>query len=448
MISYSAENFLTFSPYNELYEQYGLLSDFLTHFFYRRFEFRLALGVFYSIIFFINCSLIFYLANKITSRVFAVVILITYILISPRIQYPWPDYLAATGILAFIVFVTSKKTPLNSFLAALMICLALFAREILIVYLLSLLSMLLISNYFFKNVFWRHIKLIFFGIFIHYCILFAYLIYNKAINYYLIQTFNLSFWQDTSQPIAERFLTRFISLSLGANLAVHAFQILIFISTIFFVFSINKIKKKINFQSTSVLLLTFFSGFSGILMSLHIPDLYRYQIYSFPTFFISFNYLINEISAFKRIRIFLFVLPALIFFIIGIKNNYRDAAGESITLFNKSTSNFYGFYFNDEQINFYKNIRLKLNHYNFVNKTPDPLIERLFPESKFTAALPFYSLDFIRRLPTGNSLKKYDYELKIIDNEIDCKFLAEMPAGVSFFSGSKYYLCRIDNYAK
>lgn len=440
MISYSVTHISQYIPYIQLYEQYGILTDILMNPFLDIFEPRLTLGYFYSLIFLLNCSLIFYIAKKITSKSFAVGILLTYVLVSPRIQYPWPDYFSATAILVFIALSFSKETKLTNCFSLTAICLALFAREILIIYFCALILMLILATYFCKIDFKKYLKLIFIGIFIHYTILFVYLSIKNASFYYFIQTFNLVFWKDTAQPLAERFFTRFIGLSLGANSAVHIFQILVFGAIIFFFFHFNKLKN-LNYKYNTVLILSFFCGLSGVLMSFHIPDLYRYQIYSFPIFFLPYSYFLSQKNTYSKIfKNSVILLPTFFFLFIGIKNNFKDASGESITLFNNTTKNYYGFYFNNEQINFYKNLQQALSRYQFVNKTPDPIIELIFPQSKYTAALPFYSEDFIKRLPPTHN-KKFNFELTFIPNDKNCEYLGLMPEGVSFFTGSKYYLC-------
>ena len=99
----------------------------------------------------------------------------------------------------------------------------------------------------------------------------------------------------------------------------------------------------------------------------------------------------------------------------------------------------------EKQIQFYNVLENNLSDINFVNKTPDSLIEILFPQSKAHLGLPFYSDDFLNRINFKQNLSvNYDYYLTLdsLNDKKHCTNLGQYPQGISFFEKSSVHLCR------
>lgn len=473
MITFSLDSFLTKIPYAEFYEQYGILMPLilspLTYFS----DTKVLVGTFVSLIFILNSYLIFKITAEKLNKNKAIIILLFYLVTYPRIQYPWPDYLAGSLILAYLfISIKYENSNVTSLMLPILVCLSLFAREVIIFQILILLVFLIGAFYLYRSKFYlNHLKFLLLGIFSHYLILISYLAHHNVLKNFFLQTFNFVYWTAENQPIDLsrniflRALFRFEAILYWGTKELKFFFLILSASALLVFWHFFFLRNKKNIDH-SIFLMAFF-GISGFVMTFHIPEIFRLQIYSFILIvscltltekYASFNFTdvrsIGKTPLFKFYSLikdkntyFLFLTIFFLLILFGsLKNRYSDASGENLIFDRKDKQIFYSYQLKPNVINFYNELFLEWKKTPFTNKTPDPLIEKLLLDSKINPGTSFYSADFNNRINFNENFR-YDYFLV---NNIShtfylnnmCRRIGKLPDGVAFLSGNEYYICK------
>lgn len=439
MITYGVDNVFKMLPYKELYTQYGIFGSLILAVTYvaSYLDTKSLVGFFYSTIFIVYVILIFNFIKKHLNIKSAFFCALLFILIYPRIQYPWPDYLAGTLILGAISL--DYDSRVKKCFGAIIICLAIFTREVIVVYLLASVFLLIIINLSYRNSeISSIIKVAFSAIIAHTFVLFCYLFFTSGFEEYIAQTYNLSIFESRNIPsiIAKNYII------INSIFRIQVFSSLIFVSFLICAISLLRVEK----PKPAAVIMTVF-GLSGMMMSMHIPEIFRLQIYCFPSI-LGLALLLHQKKwvTYKIIHSFLLVF-CIIFFGIAYLDKYIDAAGEDLVVRGHSPyKNIDGFKIPLEASKFYENeiFREMYEKSCFVNKTPDPLVEIIYPASKYFRGLPFYSSDFIKRINISG-FNKCTYAVFNSPENIECKYIGTLPEGVRFLSGNKYYICENGN---
>jgi hypothetical protein len=473
MITFSIDNFLTKIPYAEIYEQYGILMPLLLSPLTYFADTKVLVGTFVALIFILNSVLIFKITAEKLNKNKAIIILLFYLIAYPRIQYPWPDYFAGSLILAYLfISIRFENSNVTSLILPIFVSLALFAREVIIFQLLILLVFLIGAFYLYRSRFYlNHLKFLILGIFSHYIILISYLAHHNAVKNFFLQTFNFVYWTEANQPIDLskniflRTIVRFEALLYWGSRELKYFFFILVVSALLVFWHFLSLRKEKNIDH-SVFLMAFF-GISGFVMTFHIPEIFRLQIYSFILIvscliltekYASFNFTkVISIKKYHWFKFFFlikdkntyFLFLTLFFLLIfsgSLKNRYLDASSENLIFDVKGKQSFYSFQLKPNVINFYNELFLEWKKTPFINKTPDPLIEKLLLDSKMNPGTSFYSPDFNNRINFKENLR-YDYFLvnnishTFYLNNI-CRKIGKLPDGVAFLSGNEYYICK------
>jgi hypothetical protein len=131
--------------------------------------------------------------------------------------------------------------------------------------------------------------------------------------------------------------------------------------------------------------------------------------------------------------------------VFNIENNFRDASGEGLGDYPDKYVNIEGYRMTKEIYEFYKMLSEYSSEGCLYNLTPDPLIEKIMPATKFNSALPYFSKDFINRLPFQT--KDLIGCTAIVNKNLGvaCHFAGRYPQGIPFISGSDIYFCKIND---
>ena len=278
MILFSAKNAFNLVPFQERYEQYGLLLPYLLSplNIFGDFTSKFFTGLLFSLIFSLHLYMVFLVSRHFLSSSQSILITLIFFLISPRLQYPWPDYLAALFLLFFIYFLVIKESKFSW----IPLTLVFLIREATIIPGITSLILVIITNIIFDRRLWFELKQIIYALIFHLIIILFFLAFSNTYTEFFSQIFNFSFWQDTPQPIQERFFSRFFGLLSVSNLSVKLmFFNLIFASFLALFYFLLALKKVELFNKKFILLFIFSSVFS--IMTIHIPETYRFQIYTF-----------------------------------------------------------------------------------------------------------------------------------------------------------------------
>ncbi len=435
-------------PYKSLYIQYGMLSNYLL---YPLIKFatvfgispKSIVGIFFSAVFSIILVTQYLVSRRVVNQSVALTLSLAFFLVYPRIQYPWPDYLA--GLFLFLtLFIFLKAGKFSSVWACLLINLALFSREASVFYLLSVCSIFLLLYCFTAFNYLKELRYIIFAILAHYIVLFLFLGDEKSISYFLLQTFNFSPVGIEANSSFYFFIKKYLFfIYMSEHVNIYFFVCSIFLSLLFIVHLTKKQNRLVEFDKK--VLMIFLFGLSGYAMSVHIPEIFRFQIYSFPIFIAVFAYFYRYIDLFKR-KFFLFaILFCSLFLVFNIENNFRDASGEGLEDYPDKYVNIEGYRMTKEIYEFYKMLSEYSSEGCLYNLTPDPLIEKIMPATKFNSALPYFSKDFINRLPY-QSKDLIGCEAIVNKNlGVACHFAGRYPQGIPFISGSDIYFCKIND---
>lgn len=438
MITYGVDNVLEMLPYKQLYTQYGVFGSLALAIAQSVYyvDAKSLVGFFYAATFIAYALLLYNFIQKSLDEKSAFLCALLFILVYPRMQYPWPDYLASALILGAISL--DYDNNISKFFGACLICLAMFTREVIVVYLLASLFLLFLMNLYYRSFeISTYIKVLILAIIAHSLLLFVYLFLTGSFIEYVAQTFNLSIFESRNIP---SILVRNYTI-INSTFRIQVFSFLIFVSFFIGVISLFRGEK----PKPAALLMTVF-GLAGMIMSMHIPEIFRLQIYSFPSI-LGLVILLHQLkwASYKVIHRFLLVV-CICFLGIGYFDKYLDASGEDMILWGQDPyKNIGGFKIPLEASKFYENeIFGKINDKScFVNKTSDPLIELIYPASKYFQGLPFYSSDFVKRIKIS-SFNKCTNAIYNSPDDIGCRYLGTLPEGVKFLSGNKYYICEND----
>lgn len=455
IITYSVEKFRYLNPFVNYFEQYGVLTSLLmwplTYFE----STRIILGLLVSIFFLIQAYFIYLISKKFFGSVGGLFILALFFVIYPRIQYPWPDYLAATLISIYIYFSIKDRylTQINYFIPFL-ISIACFAREVLIFYFCIIFIFIILINLIYENKLSTQCKMIFLGLVYHFILLFLYLIYLGDYNFFFLQIFNFSFWEqnpsnETSLIVGLlKVFKRFYNLFFYANSSVKIFIPLIFISFFItsFILALRILIKPISFNDQlfiKILLLSIF-GFFGIIMSAHIPDLFRIQIYCFYSVISLFaiTQITYDIFDFCFLKVlYVKVIFIILFLLSGLNYSYKDPMNESIFPDFRKKIQFYSYLLTNEQYLFYSSLFYSLKDINFLNTTLDPIIDKLIPSANPNQQLPFYSKDFVKKINANVDLNIYEFFLVRSNQKMNCDLISKYPQTTTNFTDFNLYLC-------
>ena len=439
MIAYGVDNVLKIPSYKELYTQYGIFGSLVLAVtnLASYVDTKSLVGLFYSIIFIAYVILIYKFIQKRSDNQSAFLCALLFILVYPRIQYPWPDYLAAVLVIGAISLDYDNK--IHNFFGALLVCLAMFTREVIVAYLITSVFLLIIFNLYYRNSeISNAIKFIITGIIAHTFLLFCYLYLTGSFEEYVAQTFNLSIFESNNiQSILVKNYTIINSI-----FRIQVFSFFIFASFLVCTISLLGAEK----PRPVALIMTVF-GLSGMMMSMHIPEIFRLQIYCFPGI-LGLVLLMQQKKWVRDKWIHSFLLGLCICFLgIGYLDKYIDAAGEELVVWGHSPNkNIGGFKIPLEASKFYENENFREMYEKscFVNKTSDPLVEIIYPASKYFKGLPFYSPDFVKRINISG-FNKCTYAVFNSPENIGCKYIGILPEGIRFLSGNKYYICENGN---
>jgi hypothetical protein len=252
----------------------------------------------------------------------------------------------------------------------------------------------------------------------------------------ILQIFNFSYWNGGEIGISSYgFFDRFYKLFMVSDLNIKLYFInasILFALILVFLKSIYFHNKKIIFLSAIVL--------ASLIMTIHIPSIFRLQVYNF-SIFILITYVLHFLYPKFHIKYIFLIFNILFFLSFSFNTSFKDPSGENIDL-NKFNREYYmGYLFDDNVIRKYESLNKSLKNKNFANMTADPLIEKIFPKSKLHSGLPFYSIDFHSKINNNKQLFFYEYTLQnnIINNT--CSLVLEN-TDLPFIGRKKYFLCQ------
>lgn len=435
MIGHSVGNIFSSVPYTELYMQYGLGMPVISGLIKMLFEFqsdRMIAG-WISVVSYVSFPLAIYWHAKKEDIKYAILWPLAFIVFFPRIQYPWPDYLASS--LIYIALLISTYATLTIVPVVLMV-IAIFTREVVIFELIGIALILVCSRLFCGRYNSRIIFSIVIAIVLHAALLSIYLLNTNSFNEYLLQTFNLEPFGGSSLA-SKNGLLRFVYLMTHSSMLLTVY---FYTSIVFFIFILY-----ISFRAGEdyrINRLFPFCGLSlaGLVMTYHVPDLFRIQIYAFPGLLICLFVFLKYFKQ-KDHKFIYITFTILISIHLFSSFNIKDASGEPLLVQKKGEYQLISYFVAEDDFYFYKNLMLHVNDFCAVNKTVDPIFQLINPNLAYSNSIPFYSDDFIKRIPIIDKKKKCDY--LTYDKIQGCNDMGSLSDKVPFLGGVKVRLCSI-----